>query len=102
MLRGGTIQHGRFDQLCFYSETVGPDWSGRVHLYKYVLVHLYKYVLARSILRPVLGSEFAFPHLAYVLRVGGARVAAPGWSDQLHSYSETVGSDWSGRYGITH
>jgi hypothetical protein len=28
MLRGGTIQHGRSDQLCFYSETVGPDWSG--------------------------------------------------------------------------
>jgi hypothetical protein len=38
-------------------------------------------------------------HLAYVLGVGGARVAAPGVlgrSDQLHSYSETVGSDWSG------
>jgi hypothetical protein len=28
VLRGGTIQHGRSDQLCFYSETVGPDWSG--------------------------------------------------------------------------
>jgi hypothetical protein len=27
VLRGGTIQHGRSDQLCFYSETVGPDWS---------------------------------------------------------------------------
>jgi hypothetical protein len=32
VLRGGTIQHGQSDQLCFYSETVGPDWSGHAHL----------------------------------------------------------------------
>jgi hypothetical protein len=41
VLRGGTIQHGRSDQLCFYSETVGSDWSGRAHLYKYVLASKY-------------------------------------------------------------
>jgi hypothetical protein len=32
MLKRCTIQHGRSDQLHFYSETVGPDWSGHVHL----------------------------------------------------------------------
>ena len=31
-LRGGTSQHGRSDQICSYSETVGPDWSGHAHL----------------------------------------------------------------------
>jgi hypothetical protein len=31
-LRGGTSQHGRSDQICLYSETVGPDWSGHAHL----------------------------------------------------------------------
>jgi hypothetical protein len=27
-LKRCTIQHGRSDQICSYSETVGPDWSG--------------------------------------------------------------------------
>ena len=31
-LKRCTIQHGRSDQICFYSETVGPDWSGHAHL----------------------------------------------------------------------
>jgi hypothetical protein len=31
-VRGGTSQHGRSDQICSYSETVGPDWSGHAHL----------------------------------------------------------------------
>jgi hypothetical protein len=35
-LGGGTIQHGQSDQLHFYSETVGPDWSGHAHLQREV------------------------------------------------------------------
>ena len=32
VLQGGPVQHGQSDQLHFYSETVGPDWSGHAHL----------------------------------------------------------------------
>jgi hypothetical protein len=49
VLWGHTIQRGQSYQLHSYSKTVGSDWSG--------CAHLYKYVLARSILRPVV---FAF------------------------------------------
>jgi hypothetical protein len=104
VLRGGTIQHGQSDQICSYSETVGSDWSGRAHLYKYVLVHLYKYVLADA--NPSRHDRYSDQFAPRVVRTSSWRCAraAPGvlihtyWgrSDQLRSYSETVGSDWSG------
>ena len=105
-LRKCTIQHGRSDQICSYSETVGPDWSGmRTSISKYVLLEVQT---GRSINRVLEG----FASCKYVLR--GARSCrsdqlrsygetvgsdwSGGQSDQLHSYTETVGSDWSGRY----
>jgi hypothetical protein len=65
-LRGCTIQHGRSDQICLYSETVGSDWSGHAHL------HLKVRTRGADANPKVVRS----PHLAYVL--GGACVAAPG------------------------
>jgi hypothetical protein len=41
-------------------------------------------------------SHFA-PHVRTSYLEVRMPLAAPGRSDQLHSYSETVGSDWSGR-----
>jgi hypothetical protein len=49
----------------------------------------YQSVSSASVARYVLGGQ------AFILQ--GFSVLM-GRSDQLHSYSETVGSDWSGRY----